>query len=252
VLALAGGCVCCGFGADLVGTLMKVARRDPRPDIVLIECSGVGLPGAVALSAALAPGVRVDGIAVVVDAAELMRLARDAYVGDTVHQQLQHADLLIVNQADRVAAAALAQATQWLAEAAPGVPQLDCTHARVPADLVLGLARHDEAADAARADAAAAAWTATARRGASAQRGADRFRFFCRDFDQPVDVHALAAGLASAPSCPLRTKGVLRGLDGQAWLVQGMGRRFSIEPAPAGAAVGTLACIAVAPSTAAA
>jgi hypothetical protein len=37
VLALAGGCVCCSFGSDLVGALQDVSRRDPPPDLILIE-----------------------------------------------------------------------------------------------------------------------------------------------------------------------------------------------------------------------
>jgi G3E family GTPase len=62
VLALAGGCVCCAYGADLIGTLTTAVKREPTPHVVLVECSGVGLPAAVARTAALAPGVAIDGI----------------------------------------------------------------------------------------------------------------------------------------------------------------------------------------------
>ena len=48
VLELAGGCVCCSYGADLVGTLRRVAARDPRPDALLIETSGVADPAGLA------------------------------------------------------------------------------------------------------------------------------------------------------------------------------------------------------------
>lgn len=245
VLALAGGCVCCSFGADLVGTLQKVVRRDPLPDVVLIECSGVGLPAAVARSAALVPGIRVEGIAVVVDAADLMRLARDAYVGDTVRQQLSQADLLLVNQADRAGLDAMAQLAQWLADAAPGVPQVTCTRAQVPADLVLGLSSREEGVVAARLDEDAIERFGAPHYANHGGRSADRFRYFSRRVDGPVDVWALAAELASADADLLRAKGVVRGLDGQSWLVQVMGRRSSIERAPPDAAAGTLACIAL-------
>ena len=58
VLELAGGCVCCSFGSDLMAALLRLAERNPAPAHVLIETSGVALPGAVARSAKLAPGVR--------------------------------------------------------------------------------------------------------------------------------------------------------------------------------------------------
>ena len=47
VLALSGGCLCCSFGDDLVGTLQALTRREPAPDVCLIELSGVALPAAV-------------------------------------------------------------------------------------------------------------------------------------------------------------------------------------------------------------
>ena len=47
VLSLAGGCLCCSFGDDLVGTLNGLAQRSPPPDVCLVELSGVALPAAV-------------------------------------------------------------------------------------------------------------------------------------------------------------------------------------------------------------
>ena len=53
LISIAGGCVCCSFGSDLMGALMKLAARTPAPDHLLIETSGVALPGSVARSVAL-------------------------------------------------------------------------------------------------------------------------------------------------------------------------------------------------------
>ncbi|MBL8288912.1 MAG: GTP-binding protein [Rubrivivax sp.] len=251
VLALAGGCACCSFGADLVGTLQRALARTPPPDAVLLECSGVGLPGAVARSASLAVGAAVQGVAVVVDAVEAPRLARDRYVGDTVGQQWRQADLLIVNQADRASAAALAAVERELALAAPGTPQVVCSQGRMPPELVFGL--HDGAA------AAASAWSARAGAGryaaATGVPAAERLRFFDHRVTGPTDVHALAAELAAPESRLLRAKGLVRGLDGALWLIQVMGRRCEVALAPASAAAaaadeGRVACIALATAAA--
>ena len=123
VLSLAGGCVCCSFGSDLVGTLMALPERSPPPEVVLIELSGVALPAAVVRSARLAPGIDVVGTLVVLDAADVARQAADRYVGDTVRQQLADADLLLLNKTDLVDAAALPalrHALQALARGPPG------------------------------------------------------------------------------------------------------------------------------------
>ena len=239
VLVLAGGCVCCSFGADLVGTLQKALQRTPRPDVVLIECSGVGLPASVARTAALACGARIDGVVVVVDAGELLRQARDPYMGDTVRQQLQEADLLIVNQADRVAPGGFASLDTELARLAPDVPQLRCSHGQVPADLVLGLTPRPHGDD--------AGWLGRGNASPAApQAAAERFRFFDQHVPAPVDAPALAADLSTQGQGLVRAKGVVRGMDGRNWLVQVMGRRSHVEQAPANWAgrVGVLACIA--------
>jgi G3E family GTPase len=122
VLSLAGGCVCCSFGSDLVGTLAEVLRREPAPDTVLIETSGVGIPSAVARAARLVPGLRLEATVVVADAPTVQARAADRYVGDTVRQQLDDADLLLLNQTDRVDAATLARLQAWWTAGHPQTP----------------------------------------------------------------------------------------------------------------------------------
>jgi G3E family GTPase len=245
VLALAGGCVCCSFGDDLIGSLQQVAAREPRPDLMLLECSGVGLPGAVARSAALARGVTVEGVAVVVDAAEVQRQAHDRYVGDTVRQQLRDADLLLLNQVDRCAPEALGAVRSWLATVAAGVPQAAADHGRIPAELVLGL----HAAAARAAPTWLGAGGAYQEHRTSGPVAAHHFRFFEYPVAEPVDAQALAAELASSIDGLLRAKGVVRGLDGGLWTVQIMGRRVRVEPRNDRPAIrpGSIVCIAVAP-----
>lgn len=116
VLALAGGCVCCSFGADLVGALGQMAAREPPPDVLLVETSGVGLPAAVARTAALAPGVRVDSLVVLADATAVRAQAADRYVGDTVRQQLREADLVLLGKTDLAGPGEPEAVQAWLRE----------------------------------------------------------------------------------------------------------------------------------------
>src|SRR5258708_32936633 len=44
VVSLTNGCICCSLEGDLLRTLAAILRRDPRPDHILIETSGLADP----------------------------------------------------------------------------------------------------------------------------------------------------------------------------------------------------------------
>ncbi len=233
VLALAGGCICCSFGADLVGTLQQVLKREPAPQHLVIECSGVGLPAAVARSARLVAGLCVDGIVTVLDAETAQALADDRYVGDTVRQQVADADWLVLNKADLCVDPALSARRTWLTRHWPATPVVDAIRGAIPPALMFApmpAARADEA----RPDDEATRWSAHPMRVAAAPPAADGcFTHERRLFAQPVDVAALLQALQAEPGV-LRAKGWVRAIDGRRYLVQVVGRRVSAEPmAPA-------------------
>ena len=237
VLSLAGGCVCCAFGADLVGTLRSVLARVPAPDHVLIETSGVALPAAVARTARLVPGLLLEGIVVLADAQAVRETAQDRYVGETVRQQLADADLLLLSKADLVDAAAREALADWLRALAPAAPVVEAAHGQGAAALVLGLPVRCAAPGAEPAHAARPLRAAPA-----ATPAAELFEHGIHRFDAPVDVPALAARLTAAGSGVLRAKGLLRAQDGSPVLLQVVGRRATVTSAPAaGAADGALA-----------
>ena len=62
LLRLAGGCICCSFGSDLLAALQQLLALQAPPDHVLVECSGVALPSAVARSLGLLSGFALDAL----------------------------------------------------------------------------------------------------------------------------------------------------------------------------------------------
>ena len=44
VVSLSNGCICCSLGSDLLRTLATLLRRDPQPELIVIETSGVADP----------------------------------------------------------------------------------------------------------------------------------------------------------------------------------------------------------------
>ncbi len=98
---LEGGCVCCELSDDLVETLARL-EREVDPDRFVIETSGVALPYDTQLNFWREP-VRDfigDDIAVVVVNAEQLFEGRD--LEGTFEDQVQSADLLILNKLDLV------------------------------------------------------------------------------------------------------------------------------------------------------
>lgn len=144
VISLTGGCLCCSFGDDLVGTLGALQLRKPALDLALIELSGVALPAMVGRTARLASGIKLVGSLVLADAQDVRQRATDPYVGETVGQQLQQADALLLNKAGLVvqalgeadAAQALLETEAWLTGLAPKAPCLALEATDLPATWV--------------------------------------------------------------------------------------------------------------------
>ena len=131
---LEGGCVCCQLSDELLRTLEELRER-ARPERIVIETSGVALPYDTQLQLGREPvvGWVEDDLAVVVVNAEQLAARRD--LEGTFEDQVSSADLLLLNQIDRVHATELPVLERQLAELAPGAPILRCTRGRVPAQV---------------------------------------------------------------------------------------------------------------------
>jgi len=235
VLNLAGGCVCCSVGSDLIGALAALPERTPPPDLILIETSGVALPGSVARSVRLARDIEVDGVVVLADAETIRARALDRYVGDTVQQQLRDADLLVLNKVELLEPDALQDLREWLAGQAPRARLVEAIEASVPPELVLGLAgAHGSVQALERSGGGLFAGDRSARRIGARRPGAaagDVFASASLAVTGAVDARALAEALADPGLGLHRVKGIVRDRDGSGVVIQGVGSRWRIAPA---------------------
>ncbi|MDP9900312.1 CobW family GTP-binding protein [Variovorax ginsengisoli] len=135
-MSLQNGCVCCQIGGDLTDALIRVIGSVPRPDAIVIEASGVSDPWRIAQVGLADPALALDGVVVLVDVASVREQADDPLLADTVRRQLQAADLLVLNQCDRVDDASLAALRVWLDAEVPGTPRHETRFAEVPAALL--------------------------------------------------------------------------------------------------------------------
>ncbi len=215
VIHLAGGCICCSFGSDLVAALMEISSSEQTLDHVIVETSGVSLPGSVASTIALLPSLSVGSTVVVADAHGVRERAADAFVGDTIARQLAQADGVVLNKIDRVAPAELASLRSFIARAAPRAQVIETAFARVPADVVLGARARDEEVFSEPAD----------EHDASALYETLSFVPHA-----PVDVKALARSIADPRCGVLRAKGVLRVIGGRSHVVQIVDGEIDVAP----------------------
>jgi cobalamin biosynthesis protein CobW len=132
---IAGGCVCCKLSDELVTTLQMLRER-ARPDRILIETSGAALPYDTQLQLWRDP-VRAwvaDDVSLVVVNAEQLASGRD--LEGTFAQQASSADLLLLNQVDRVPAETLPALEAALRRFEPEAPILRAVHGRVAPELL--------------------------------------------------------------------------------------------------------------------
>ncbi len=206
---LEGGCVCCELSDEMVDEL-ETLRREVEPDRIVIETSGVALPYDVQLSL-WRPPVSLwagDDMAAVVVNAEQLAAGRD--LGETFAQQVSAADLLILNQIDRVDASLLDDLEARLRELEPDVPIVRALHARVdPAVLV------PPSLD--------AGMRAERREAAPSEHVHEAFESELVEFDGVVEEAAVRARLSERTT--LRAKGFVRTPAGLR-VVQGVGRRL--------------------------
>ena len=226
-ISLANGCICCTLVGGLAQALLDVLELDPPPDHILVETSGVSDPRRIAQVARADSALGDGGTLVLVAADQIRALACDRYVGDTVLRQLAAADLILLNKMDRVTDVEAEVVVAWLRGQAQHARIIRTVNARLPCDIVLGPAacsgdrdnrhryRYRVARDGDDAHAMFAAETLRSSRALSERR--------------------LREALDALPDTVLRAKGYVR-LDtapGDWQVVQAVGRRWTLGPAPA-------------------
>ncbi|MFA5538496.1 MAG: cobalamin biosynthesis protein CobW, partial [Gemmobacter sp.] len=163
IVELANGCICCTVADDFIPTIEALLAREPRPDHILIETSGLALPKPL-LKAFDWPEIRsritVDGVVALADAeavaagrfapdpaaVEAQRAADDSLdhetpLSEVFEDQIACADLILLTKADLAGEAGLAAARAAIAAEAPRpILMLAVTDGAVDPRVVLGLA----------------------------------------------------------------------------------------------------------------
>ena len=242
IVELANGCLCCTVADDFVPAIEALLAREPRPDHIVVETSGLALPKPLVKAfdwPAVRSRVTVDGVVAVVDAAAVAdgrfaddpaKLAaqraadgavdHDNPLEEVYEDQLLCADLVVLNKADLLTRDALDGVAAQIRAAIPrAVKVVPTREGRIDPDVLLGIAAAAEDDIANRAS----------HHDAAEGHDHDDFDSFVLDVPEVADPAAFAARLARVAERRgvLRAKGFLA-VAGKPMrlLVQGVGARL--------------------------
>ncbi len=226
-ISLQNGCVCCSIADALGESLDRVLALNPSPDQVVIEASGVADPAKVAAYGYGWPGCRLDAVIVLADAETIQARAKDQFVGELVTRQLRGADLVLVTKSDLVSPKVLDSVVGWVHDIT-AVPVLPVNRGDVDPEVVLAMSRSDLHVGSAR----------VATPDSPPLTDADAmFETATLALPGPLARTRLEATMNLWPQDVVRVKGIVWVTEGdggnaQPHVVQRVGLRWSIEPAP--------------------
>ncbi|TVQ89285.1 MAG: GTP-binding protein [Deltaproteobacteria bacterium] len=166
LVEMSNGCICCTLREDLLREVATMAREG-KFDYLMIESSGISEPLPVAQTftftdedgECLNDIARLDTMVTVVDASTFLQQvaqgetlkSRGLEIGEedertlsTLHiEQVEFADVVIINKTDLVGPKALAQVESTIQALSPGVVMLRSERGAVPLDAVLDTGRFD-------------------------------------------------------------------------------------------------------------
>ncbi|SFJ08424.1 GTP-binding protein [Bradyrhizobium sp. Gha] len=221
VVSLANGCICCSLQGDLLRTLSTLLRRDPRPDYIVIETSGVADPADIVrnlMDPVILREAPLETVLCVMDAATPPAALEDALQ----RSQLRVADIVALSKLD-------------LADEGAGVRMRGVIRAqRVPAVVVD--ARHGEIPSALLFPASD---RAPVPREPGPKRPAEaRFETLSWTADRPLSLPHLQQAINKLAPKLARAKGLFETIEqpGRQMVFQFAGGRATLAPADAPAA----------------
>jgi G3E family GTPase len=134
VVSLSNGCICCSLQGDLLRTLATLLRRDPRPEFIVIETSGVADPADIVrnlMDPVISAEAPLETVLCVVDATQHAMLN-----DELLRSQLRAADVVTLSKIDLVDAAARAQIRDAIRAIRPAAVMVDAVHGEVPPEVL--------------------------------------------------------------------------------------------------------------------
>jgi G3E family GTPase len=135
VVSLSNGCICCSLEGDLLRTLAALLRREPRPELIVIETSGVADPTDIVrnlMDPMIWREAPLETVLCVVDATIVVAMLDDALL----RSQIRAADVVALSKVDLADAGHCAQVRDAIRAIRPAAVLVDAPHGEVPLALL--------------------------------------------------------------------------------------------------------------------
>jgi G3E family GTPase len=220
VVSLANGCICCTLEGDLLRTLATLLRRDPRPEVIVIETSGIADPADIVrnlMDPVIFREAPLETVLCVVDATMPVARLDDALL----KSQLRAADVVALSKVDMVDEATRATLRDAVRAARPAVVVVYAINGDVPTALLFP-ADPDH----------------LPREIAPRRPAEDRFETLSWISDHPVSLPKLQQAIARLAPKLARAKGLFETIEqpGRQMVFQLAGGRATLVPGGATAA----------------
>ena len=135
MVSLSNGCICCSLEGDLLRTLATLLRRDPRPELIVIETSGVADPTDVVrnlMDPVIWREAPLETVLCVVDATIDVDKLEDALL----RSQIRAADVVALSKTDIADPADSARVRDAIRAQRPAAVLVDAPNGDVPSALL--------------------------------------------------------------------------------------------------------------------
>lgn len=224
VVALQDGCICCSMAAGMQKAIYQVLKREPKPEFILIEASGVSNPaeiGRILNDAAMRPYARLEFVVTLLDCEQFASYNPEEL--GLVQAQVMSADLVLLTKTDVVDENKIAQARQAISRLNPAVLIVDNQRQGLSLDLIMGkVANHDGAQVMDRLEEIPALEDANT-----------LYRNWIYQSVEPLSNDGLQQVIRNLPKATIRGKGeiYLSEYPSSRFMLQMVGKRVKIEPA---------------------
>lgn len=207
MIELAGGCVCCSLSGEFNAAVEELLEAT-RPEWIVVETTGAAEPAALVYDIQEnMPSVRLDAIVTVVDADAMVRFPN---LGHTGREQIELADMLILNKTDLVSEDGRSNVVERIRGMNPRAAIMESERCDVGVEALFGI-EHDAAAPMQKHKTHKIA-----------------FDYFDYTADGVLDHDAFLAFLSSLPKEIYRAKGFVR-TDKGSYLMNYVAGRHTLE-----------------------
>lgn len=139
VVALQNGCICCSMAMGMQSAIIKVLKRDEKPEAIVIEASGVANPGEVAKilsDEAMRPYAALELVISMLDCKNIATYKPKELM--LIREQLRYSGIVMLTKLEQSSEEDIAEARKLIQDTNSGTVVIDDYQKILNLDLLLG------------------------------------------------------------------------------------------------------------------